>query len=213
MNIEDKYKNTFEVLDEFGEQILQEIEELLIKKNKVVSEQLIKSLDYDISDDNEVLGLVIEYIDYGKYVLSGRRKGGKMPPVENIRTWLKQKKIPFEKGKVRNINYGNLKMKSKKRELNNLAWAVAKSIKKKGVKPFNFLKPYENIVSSTEYKNRIKTALIEDAFRMLKKEKQNMSITFLNEPANYNRCYDTNRLQYQITSDNYTEINFKYIIE
>jgi hypothetical protein len=39
-----------------------------------------------------------------------------------------------------------------------------------------------------------------------------MALTYLIEPQDFGRCYDTNRLVYKISSDNYTQPNFRFHI-
>ena len=73
--------------------------------------------------------LSIEYIDYGEYVISGRKRGKKLPPVKKIEDWIKSKGILPRNKKGQFI----------KRKV--AAYLIARSIAKKGVEPFDFTFP------------------------------------------------------------------------
>ncbi len=72
--------------------------------------------------------LEVSYSDYGDYIQYGRPPGGKLPPVSVIAKWAKLKGLA-PKGKK----------KSDKNAATQIAWAIAKSIQKKGTKPYPFL--------------------------------------------------------------------------
>jgi hypothetical protein len=77
---EQDFPNVYKVMDEYGEQIVKEMEAILTKANKRATGALISSLDYDVDEKGEgVFDLIVEYIDYGKYIQSGRKKGAKQP--------------------------------------------------------------------------------------------------------------------------------------
>lgn len=72
-------------------------------------------------------GYIIAYIeDYGIYVNWGRRPGGKMPPISVLENWVRRKNFVLKDGQ----NY------------RSLAFAIAQSIKKKGIpaKPYKVWK-------------------------------------------------------------------------
>ena len=68
------------------------------------------------------------------------KKGGKMPPIEAIRQFMRNRGI--DKPKRSNTNAG--RKKSKEDELNGIAFAIARSIWAKGTKPTKF---YSNVVN------------------------------------------------------------------
>ncbi|WP_339875196.1 hypothetical protein [Olleya marilimosa] len=75
------------------------------------------------------------------YVYLAGRTAGKMPPVESIERWIKQKGItPIEQGMT----------------TTSLAWAIAKSIAKKGTNKENHLKIYEQVITPERIDSIIK---------------------------------------------------------
>lgn len=153
---EEQFPNVYEVMDEYGEQILKEMEAILTKANKRATGKLISSLDYDVEEkDDGVFDLIIEYISYGKFVESGRRAGAKQPPINEIIKWLESKKYSARKGK-------NIKQ---------AAYAISKTIKVKGIKPLNFNKPYTDLKNNTEFQNEIFEAYKKDIELQLQKIK------------------------------------------
>jgi hypothetical protein len=103
----------------------------LLKGKKDASFTLSRSIGYEIvADQTSDIGADIDfyYIDYGDYVESGRRKGARMPPPSKLLNWIKIKKIPrFRDKKGRFISY------------QSQAFLIARSIGKKGIKPFPFM--------------------------------------------------------------------------
>lgn len=146
---EKDFPKTYKVLDEYGEKIVTDIEAILLKYNKRATGKLINSLDYDIVEDGDTFTLVIEWEDYGKYVAEGRRAGAKQPPIKAIEEWLKVKRFKYN------------------------AYAVSKSIKKKGIKPIKelqayFLKPYKEVLTSQTLNKELEEAIATDIENNLK---------------------------------------------
>lgn len=131
------FENTYEALDEWGEKILRAMEAILLKNGKRATGDLVQSLDYDIIFTNPGdATLIIEFADHGIYVHDGRRPGRKIagrpgydnvPPVEAIMEWAKAKGLRLES--------------------TSDGWAIAVGIAKKGIKPVNFIKPYEKVIN------------------------------------------------------------------
>lgn len=84
---------------------------------------LIKNVDYRKVEKNKQWLVQVILPKYAINVDQGRRAGAKMPPVGPILDWLRRKKIAPKNGK-----------------LGQLAFAIAKSIAKKGIKARPFLK-------------------------------------------------------------------------
>jgi len=153
--MEEDFRNVYKVLDDIGEDILNEMESVLLtgaKYPKRAKGDLLKSLDYDITFENPGnFNLSIEFAPHGVFVLDGRRKGTKnkkdrrgvliynnIPPVDVIEKWAKTKGFNVRK--------------------NNSYWGIAVNIAKNGILPLNFVKPYEDIfnVKIKTTKNDIK---------------------------------------------------------
>lgn len=60
------------------------------------------------------------HVAYARYLLEGRKPGGKMPPWRAILDWLKVKRLGFDR---------------------QTAWAVARAIQRRGIKPRDYLTP------------------------------------------------------------------------
>jgi len=108
-----------EVLNKYGIDITTDIKQVLERSNVRASGDLINSIDYKILQRDGEYRLVISYLDYGEFVLSGRKPNSKPPPYTPIIRWTKLKGLP-----------------------QSAAYPIAKSIGKKGIKPFNFLFPF-----------------------------------------------------------------------
>lgn len=115
MSIESKI---LDVLNKFGVEITSDIQNILQNNRAIATGDLYKSIDYKIVQKKGEYKLVISYLDYGEFVLKGRRPGTP-PPYSAILKWTQFKGIPKE-----------------------AAYPIAKSIGKKGIKPLNFIFPF-----------------------------------------------------------------------
>lgn len=111
-----------DALEELGEEYVKELTRQLLRLDKKASGELIDSLDYKVRET--VNGLLLEIIaaDYLKYVDKGR-KPGKMPPLYLLMKWVRVKPISLKKGQTKQ----------------GVAFAIGKSIAKKGIKPTNVI--------------------------------------------------------------------------
>lgn len=110
------------MLDKLGQEYVDWLKELIQIADKVASGKLLKSIDYKLIKTTEKYVLTITGEDYLKWVDMGRKSNSRMPPVDKIIKW----------AKVKNIN-------SKGKTIQQLGWAIAKSIQKKGIQPTNIL--------------------------------------------------------------------------
>lgn len=101
------------VLDELKDAFV-----VIMRKVDLDSSRLVKNTTFTYKD-NQVVMLMP---DYGIYVDSGRRKGARIPPISAIRQWI--------------IDVGIV---SQRLTLDQLSWAIAKSISKNGINPRPFL--------------------------------------------------------------------------
>ena len=94
----------------------------LTRGKKIATGTLYNSVKFSITPKGKV---TFHYAEEGKWVERGRRKGAKMPPQDSIAKWAKVKGLPqFRDKKGRYIS-------DKSR-----AFLIARSISKKGIKPF-----------------------------------------------------------------------------
>jgi len=85
-----------EALERLGEDYIYELDQLLRSLGKVASGDLVRSLSTTLlkTGFGTRWTLKIESEDYLIYVDEGRRAGARMPPVDPIRKWCRQKGIP-----------------------------------------------------------------------------------------------------------------------
>ena len=107
-----EFKNLHNVLKTANDNLINNIIEDLNAGNNNGSGRLGSSLSTTITGTSEVISVGLFGLDYWKYFDKGR-KPGKMPPVDPIQRWIDNKGLSLN------------------------AWAVAKSIAKKGTKGTN----------------------------------------------------------------------------
>lgn len=125
----DKLKEALEV---FGNEYIEAIGAILTKADKIASRDLIRSLDHQVIKTGFGTSYTLKVIaeEYLKYVESGRKPNSKAPPVEPIKEWAKHKGLD-----------------------EGLAFPIAKSIGKKGIKPLNVIQAaFDNVVKQIEYR-------------------------------------------------------------
>ena len=120
-----KNENFRKAVLQYGEMYIAELTKQLLLNNKKASGELIDSLDYKLIDT--VDGILIDILasDYLKVVDKGL-KPCRFPNVKKIIKWVD----------VRNIKPKNKKFKTNE----DVGWAIAKSIDRKGIKPTNVLR-------------------------------------------------------------------------
>jgi hypothetical protein len=124
MNLNNRIIN---FLNERGLDITTDIKNVLRENNAIASGDLYNSVKFEVIKVNEDYKLIISYLDYGEFVLKGRKPNSKPPPISPIIRWTKFKGIPT-----------------------SAAYPIAKSIGKKGIKPLNFLFPFFNKINQIE---------------------------------------------------------------
>lgn len=121
----------YNALNKWATMVVAQAKSNLLRGKKDATRTLSNSITYEIvPDQTSDIGADVEfsYADYGEYVESGRRKGAKMPPPSKLLNWIKVKPIPrFRDKKGRFISY------------ESQAFLIARSIGKKGIKPFPFM--------------------------------------------------------------------------
>lgn len=147
----------------YGEMFVEEITKQLLLNNKKATGILIDSLDYRVVETADTIVLEILANDYLKFVDKGR-KPGTLPNVKAIQKWVDVKGITNRNGERRLTK-------------NQIGWAIAKGIQKKGIKPTNVLKKAKAsfLVNKTALNNVLHGAevdvknLIKDAIKNLNK--------------------------------------------
>jgi len=117
-------ENTDIALQKFGQRIVEEMQNQLFENNSVNTGDLARSITSNIVNNNDVETLQVSLLWYGELLEDGGpgRRAGRMPPIAPIEGWIRRKKIPVPS-----------KFKSPK----SFAFAIANSIKKKGVKKYS----------------------------------------------------------------------------
>jgi len=120
-----KGENTKRVLDKFGKYLVKESRKNLTRKKKNVTNSLYESLDYDFKAMPNSFEFDFLMNEYGEWVDKGR-KAGKNPPFSPLRKWVEDRRIQFRSNKGKFQTY------------DQTAWAIVKSIGKKGIPASNF---------------------------------------------------------------------------
>ena len=118
-------ENTKRVLDKFGKYLVKESRKNLTRKKKNVTNSLYESLDYDLKAMPNSFEFDFLMNEYGEWVDKGR-KAGKNPPFSPLRKWVEDRRIQFRSNKGKFQSY------------DQTAWAIIKSIGKKGIPASNF---------------------------------------------------------------------------
>ena len=118
-------KNTKRVLDKFGKYLVKESKKNLTRKKKNVTNSLYESIDFDVKVMPNSFEFDFLMNEYGEWVDKGRR-AGKNPPFSAIRKWVEDRRIQFRSNKGKFQTY------------DQTAWAIVKSIGKKGIPASNF---------------------------------------------------------------------------
>lgn len=130
-------------LNKFAKYVIQQSRTNLTKGKKRASNELYRSLGYEVNESAKTTSLAFEMVDYGKFQdrgVSGKNKKyntpysytTKMPPPQAFDKWVVRKGIaPRGKG-------------GKFTSREGLKFAIAKSIYKNGIRPSMFFtKPFE----------------------------------------------------------------------
>ena len=143
------YTHLVAALEEFGVAARNAYQEELIRGGKIASGKLLNSVEVSVEQHGYRYDVVLHLEDYWKWVESGRPPG-KLPPVSKILEWVLVKPVlpqPSMTGRIPTPQ--------------SLAWAIAKTIEKKGVEPFPAL---ANTVPATvdSFSQRIAEAFAQD---------------------------------------------------
>ena len=120
-----KGENTKKALDKFGKYLVKESRKNLTRKKKNVTNSLYESLNFDVKAMPNSFEFDFLMNEYGEWVDKGR-KAGKNPPFTPLRKWVQDRRIQFRSNKGKFQTY------------DQTAWAIVKSIGKKGIPASNF---------------------------------------------------------------------------
>ncbi len=115
---------TDKALLDFGDRIIDEMQNQLFENKSVNTGDLARSITKNIVKKQDQEVLQVSLLWYGELLEDGGpgRRAGRMPPIRPIEGWIKRKKIPVPST-----------FKSPK----SFAFAIAKSIEKRGVKKYS----------------------------------------------------------------------------
>ena len=185
--------NTLIYLESVERQIIQKMEEILMKENRNATHSLSNSFQGKVVKTKQGFSFTIDYMEHGKYVLDNRRRVKKQKPsrlaIENIMAWITNKGIPVGKGRLR-TPLRNKKTKQLypttstyksdvQSQKKSFAFAIWFNIKKKGrtwAPSTNFLKPYTDMFRSNNFISDLQTNLSRDGIELLRRDIQTMEI-------------------------------------
>lgn len=151
-----KFSRTEALLNSFAQTIVNRYRD---KISEYASGKLYKTIDYSITSQNDSYLVTINLEEYWKFIEKGRRAGAKMPPVSAIENWIK----------VRKILPRPVTLKSGKQRVptvQQLAYVIARSIAKKGIKPRQFMR--ESIEDTmNDFNSKLSAAVREDVLENL----------------------------------------------
>lgn len=143
------------ILNKYGEEIVNEYRRLLYINGNNASGNLGNSIRYITLDDGTTYELEIVLAEQWKYLEYGRKPNSKMPPIQEIKDWIKIKPV------LPRVRDGKLPTTEE------LAYLISKSIAKKGLPARHYL---ENTVNGLDF------SVLEEAID--KDTKRNLEIIF-----------------------------------
>lgn len=108
-------------MNQVGQLLVDEIKAQIKLRNKVASGDLLNSIRYKLTNDNNKLEIDILGEPYLVFVDQGRRPGKRMIPTQKIEQWIGAKGLAIKGSKK------------------SMAFAIAKSIQLKGINPTNII--------------------------------------------------------------------------
>ena len=117
-----EFTNVIKFLNDFGNELADKYQRNLVNDDAIDTSKLLNSIRYIFKNNNTSFEISMEMAEYWKYVENGR-KSGKFPPISAIREWVKVKPVmprPYN-GKLPTEN--------------QLAFLIARSISKNGIRP------------------------------------------------------------------------------
>ena len=154
-----KFSRTEALLNSFAQTIVNRYREHI---SEYARGKLYKTIDYTITSQNDSYLVTINLEEYWKNISYGRKPGSRMPPVSAIENWIK----------VRKIIPRPVALKSGKQRvptIQQLAYVIARSIAKNGIRPRPFMR--ESINQTIEdFTSKLSAAIREDVLENLEQK-------------------------------------------
>lgn len=148
------FEKTIEVLNRYGELLVNDYTDRLDSEGITASGKLRDSVRYIVSSNDTELELNLSLEDYWYYVENGR-KAGKFPPIDKILSWIKAKPI------IPDDRYGRLPTEQQ------LAFLISRSIAENGIEA---RKPLHNSIQDVlggDFYTDLDNAITEDISNMI----------------------------------------------
>lgn len=116
-----------EKLDEIVDEVFADSQVIIVDKNIIDEGTLLKSGNIQREFLSKTITYSVPYAD----VMEFGRLPGSMPPVDPIKDWVRRKGLATEE-----------------KDVNRIAWAVAKDIEKNGMEPRPYLGPATEIMAA-----------------------------------------------------------------
>ena len=143
-----EFENLFNTLREYASQAATRYKDRLLNDDKKASGQLLNSITSEIKVGGEQFTVVLNLVDYWKYVEEGR-KPGKFPPPKAILKWITVKPV------IPRPIHGKLPTKQQ------LAFLIGRKIATEGIEAGHQLRDTVTALNA-EYIPRLEKALQED---------------------------------------------------
>lgn len=150
-------ENVTGLLENYSDKVVQQMKRILLSNRKRATGQLTNSIKYSINNNSII---TFSFKSYGDYVISGRKPNSKMPPPDSILAWMKVKRISVGNNRTKSLVKKG-KKQPKEKQLQRMAFAIARGISKKGIQPLDFTTPLQ-VFSSDKFKTDLTRAMAED---------------------------------------------------
>lgn len=150
-----EFTNLEQTMDMIGDLVRSQYKARLKQGGHISTGKLYNSIDYRLVITENGIKLYFIALDYYIFIENGR-KSGKMPPISTIKKW----------------------MTSKGLNDNKKAYAIARNIGKKGIKPSPYLREIKSTLPS--FYDDIQTAIEKDITIEMEKIKQNFKLKYGN---------------------------------
>lgn len=155
------------VINRWAEKASGMVMKRLTDGRKIATGKLVNSIKYKVKREGDTYTVWITGKDYLQYVESGRRPGAKMPPVEPIEQWIKKKRIPIGAGRTKTlVKRGRQAPKAK--QLRNMAFLIARSIGKRGIKPFPVSQILDSALKTESFRRELHLAVTKDVMENIR---------------------------------------------
>lgn len=151
------FKHTIEVLNKYGQLLVEEYKSRLDSENITASSNLKNSVKYILNVNDADIELNLSLAHYWKYVDNGR-KAGKWPPIDKIIEWIKVKPI------IPDNRFGRLPTEKQ------LAYLIGRKIYEKGIEPKHTLHNSINDIMDTIFMDELEAAITQDIDEMVEVE-------------------------------------------